>query len=122
MRIRSITVFSDGAELGRASRVVVSAREKLIAAGYEVQTSRLALPPACDWAASFSHAEFVRRACEMERAVSDAGIDYLSLGPLSMRDDGDSKLLNAFPEVIAATERTFGSAFAADLHGNVLNS
>src|SRR5690349_9258702 len=109
MRIRTITAGAREADLERAASAARSARARLEAAGYDVQTLRLAL------SASGSNrcAEFTTIAQGVEAAASDAGFGYVSLGPL------DGERLERLPDALAATETIFGSARIAGLDGAV---
>jgi uncharacterized protein len=100
MRIRTITAGAREADLGRAARAAREARARLEAAGYQVQTLRLAL------SASGSNrcGDFATIARGAEAAALDAGFDCVSLGAL------DQERLAGLPEALGATEMLFASA------------
>jgi hypothetical protein len=110
MNIRSITVFADItippdtdhlADLGALAR---RAREAYEAAGYTVQTARLAthlvadgdpLPP-------------TKQIVTLEAACRAHGFEYLALGPVPTPE------LSRLPELLGATEATFATANLID--------
>jgi hypothetical protein len=109
MRIRTITAGAREGDLERAASVARQARAQLEAAGYDVQTLRLAL------SASGSNrcGDFTTIAQGVEAAASDAGFGFVSLGPL------DGARLERLPDALAATETIFASARIAGLDGAV---
>ncbi len=114
MNIRSITVFCapgwppDESVLQRAGEFSSRARGAYTAAGYEVQTVRLALPPFPAWLPAGADIPAAARA--LEEAASALGFEYLSLGP-ALPDAPWSYA--CLPEVVAATGRTFVSGVMA---------
>jgi uncharacterized protein (UPF0210 family) len=109
MEIRTITAGAREQDLEQAARAAQAARERLTAAGYTVQTLRLAL-------AATGHntcGDFATIARAAEQQAIDAGFDYVSIGPV----DGDR--LDALPEAIRATEGLFASAPIALADGTV---
>jgi uncharacterized protein len=100
MRIRTITAGAREEDLERAAAAARWARERLTAAGYEVQTLRLAL------AAGGANrcGDFVMIARGAEEQALDAGFDCVSLGPLVR------ERLTALPEALAATDMLFAAA------------
>src|SRR5262245_48938504 len=97
MQIRTITVGAREEAMGRAATAAQRAREGLIAAGYEVQTLRLALAAG----GANRRGDFVTIARDTEVQALDAGFDCVSLGPL------DGERLAALPEALAATQMLF---------------
>jgi hypothetical protein len=86
MKIRSLTCFFDPAAqpddaLEQAGRFVSAARPVFEAAGYPVQTARLATTPFPLYLAGAPPGDLVRRAQQMESAAAGLGFDYTSLGP-----------------------------------------
>lgn len=109
MKIRSITVFADAAisedrarlaDLGAFSQ---AARQAYIDAGFEVQTTRLAL----DGVPMF-HPDTVRYAVAVEALAREYGFEYVSLGPAS-----EETLLDV-PAILAATRAVFVTAHIVD--------
>jgi uncharacterized protein len=119
LKIRSITVgTSPEAGLQVAIEQAGAWLRRLAAAfgqaGFEVQTTRLSLPPV---------AHLVRRPSELagltgavDRLASDAGVGYAALGPLrwSDRPDDPDDYAKSLGESLADTERVFGSIETAD--------
>jgi uncharacterized protein len=109
MQIRTITAGAREEDIDRAARAAQAARERLVAAGYTVQTLRLAL-------AVTGHntcGDFATIARAVESQALEAGFDYVSIGPV----EGDR--LEALPEAIAATEALFASAPIAMVDGTL---
>ena len=109
MQIRTITAGAREADIERAGRAALRARERLVAAGYEVQTLRLAL------SASGSNrcGDFVTIARGAEEQALDAGFDNVALGPLA------GERLAALPDALAGTERVFAAAQVAGVDGAI---
>ncbi len=118
MNIRSITVFCapgwppDESVLKQAGEFARLARNACTAAGYEVQTVRLALPPFPAWLPA--GADVPAAARTLEEAASALGFEYLSLGP-ALPDAPWSYA--CLPDVVAATGRTFVSGVMASAAG-----
>jgi hypothetical protein len=87
MKIRSITYFVDpGWPLSQGAlrpveKIAAQARPAFEAAGYEVQTTRLATPPFPRVLGSGDPAGAVRLAQAVLDAARPAGVDYVCLGP-----------------------------------------
>jgi len=109
MKIRSITVFADaaisrdGARLAELGAFAQTARQAYIDAGFEVQTTRLALDgvPA-------HHADPVRYAVTMQAQAREHGFEYVSFGPAPV------PMLPRLPEMFAATQAVFATAHIVD--------
>ncbi len=114
MKIRSVTVF-DGSPVARTQGIATAGvaaqtiRARLVDAGFEVQTTRLALAPAYTWMSGLDTAQSVKAAQEIETRANDAGIDYVSLGPVA-RDFEHVNEIAKLPELIAKTKVVFASA------------
>ncbi|RME73627.1 MAG: DUF711 family protein [Chloroflexi bacterium] len=114
MKIRSITIFEPlewplkATSLAGAARFLADARQRFSSAGFEVQTVRLATPPFMDVVGSPEPAGLVSFARQLEAAAGEAGIDYVSIGPV-MADTPRASLapIRALPKIIAATENIF---------------
>lgn len=84
MRIRSITYFIDPRYpfsellLRKAGIFTQHARQSLEAAGYEVQTARLATPPFSEY---LPDQELAQAAVHLEVLAHSEGFDYVSMGP-----------------------------------------
>lgn len=105
MKIRSITVFADAVSLEDSTRLAElgtfsqAARQAYGDAGYEVQTTRLALDglPALQ-------PDPVRYAVTLEALAREYGFEYVSLGPAL------EAMLPHLPEIFAATQTVFATA------------
>ncbi|MBN2389720.1 MAG: DUF711 family protein [Anaerolineae bacterium] len=108
MKIRSITVFADSANLEDSPRLAEleafsqAACQAYIDAGFEVQTTRLALDGLP------MHPDPVRYAVTLEALAREYGFEYLSLGPAS-----GERLLH-LPAVFSATQSVFATAYIVD--------
>ncbi len=122
MRIRSITYMLDpgwpldAAALAQAGAFNAAARPAVEAAGYEVQTTRLATVPFPDLVAGCAPAEVVRFAKELERAAQELGFDYVAIGPARPETP---ESYAALPDVFAATENVFASGVVASAEGGI---
>lgn len=108
MELRTITVGAREADLGRAAQAARQARARLEAAGYTVQTLRLALLQVAN-----TCADFATVAQGAERQALDAGFDYVSVGPI------DHRRLPDLAEALRTTETVFASTLIAGLDGGV---
>jgi uncharacterized protein (UPF0210 family) len=109
LRIRTITAGAREGDIAHAAQAAGRARERLAAAGYQVQTLRLALSAG----GSNRCGDFTTIAMGAEAAAIDAGFDSVSLGPL------DSERLAALPDALAATRMLFAAAQIAGPDGVV---
>ena len=112
MKIRSITYFLDTGwplnetALARAGAFLQAARPAFEAAGYAVQTARLATLPFALILSQPEPDELCRMAQTLESAASQLGYDYVSLGPALPLDLG---AYSAIPAALAATRNAFFS-------------
>lgn len=110
MKIRSITYFLhpgcplDESVLRQAGDFMASARPAFEAAGYTVQTTRLATVPFPDIMPALTADRLIEYARVLEEAALALGFEYVSLGP-ALPDRPESYPL--IPEVIAATQAVF---------------
>ena len=109
MQIRTITAGAREADIDRVARAAQLARERLIAAGYTVQTLRLALVAT----GANRCGDFATIAQGAEEQALDAGFDSISIGVV------DSERLRALPEALAATTSLFASAQIASADGSI---
>jgi uncharacterized protein (UPF0210 family) len=107
MQIRTITAGAREADIDRAAQAARLARERLEAAGYVVQTLRLAL----SLSGSNRCADFATVAQGAEQQALDAGFDCVSIGQV------DLERLGQLHEGIAATQALFASARVAGRDG-----
>lgn len=116
MKIRSITVFADAAVIEARARLVElgtfaqTARQVYADAGFEVQTTRLALDgvPA-------RQADPVRYAVAVEALAREGGFEFVSLGP------APEAMLPCLPEMFAATQAVFATAHIVDPASGVID-
>ena len=122
MKIRSITYFlnpnipSQELAVQLAGDFLRSARPALEAAGYEVQTARLATIPFPGWLHQLEAEPLIQFAQTLEAAGKAAGYDYISLGP-AMPDRLESYAL--IPQVLAETEQIFMAGMLTGPEGGV---
>ena len=110
MKIRSITCFVDpgwplaSAALKPVEKLAERARPAFEAAGFEVQSTRLATTPFPKLIGSGDTQSAVRLAQALNTASRSMGVDYLSLGPALVEVP---ESYAAIPEVLAVTEAVF---------------
>src|SRR3954470_971780 len=107
MDIRTITAGAGEADIARAARAALLARTRLEAAGYTVQSLRLAL----SMSGSNRCADFATIAQGAEQQALDAGFDCVSIGRV------DIERLGQLADGIAATQTLFASARIAGRDG-----
>jgi hypothetical protein len=117
MKIRSITYFCnpgyplDEKKIQAAGKFLAEAKAAFEAAGYEVQTTRLATLPFMQMVGADKLGETPRFAQAIEKCIHAAGIAYASLGPAQPEIAGSYEVI---PEAIAATQNIFFSGVTAD--------
>ena len=107
MEIRTITAGAREADVERAAQAAQLARQRLEAAGYVVQSLRLALSTS----GSNRCADFATVAQGSEQQALDAGFDCVSIGQV------DIERLGQLADGIAATQALFASARIAGPDG-----
>lgn len=116
MKIRSITYFFNPGwllqahSLRQAGAFLAAARPAFAAAGYEVQTVRLACVPFARLLPDLQTSTVIELARALEQAARDLGIEYVSLGPALPELPASFPVI---PEVIAATQNVFLSGVMA---------
>lgn len=121
MRIRSITYFLNpsvphpGRQWQKAANFLTAARPAFEAAGYEIQTTRLATTPFPGWFPWQEQASAARMAPELEATSRSLGYDYLSLGP-ALPELPESYAV--IPDLLALTQNAFFSGLVT-LSGGV---
>ena len=117
MKIRSLTVFfapqhpPNASQLAPLAKFAAAARESYVAAGYEVQTLRLATPPFPRWVKPLAQSRAVEAAVAIETLALEAGFGYVSLGPAL------PEILESYsfiPHMLAATKAAFFSGVIAE--------
>lgn len=129
MKIRSITCFARlddvSATVTAASRLLRVARAAVQEAGFEVQTTRLALGPLREAqavararaAGASSAAALLALAVELQQRAASEGVEYVTLGPA--QPDDDAELWEAIPTVLADTQSIFAAGTFADPAGGL---
>jgi uncharacterized protein (UPF0210 family) len=123
MKIRSVTFFCEpgnpieDSRIASAGKLLKQAREGLEAAGYEVQTTRLALPPLERTFGNSSIASAVKYAQDLEAACFVHDIDYASLGVARSTDPPG--YFEIIPDAIGGTENIFVAAMIASPLGGI---
>ncbi|HVN55631.1 MAG TPA: DUF711 family protein [Anaerolineaceae bacterium] len=118
MRIRSITYFVNPGWplqsdcIQNAGRFLAQARDAFSAAGYDVQTVRLATVPFPTLLPALRESDAVELAQTLEGLAVDQGIDYVSMGPALPEYPHSYAMV---PGMIAATRSVFLSASLATL-------
>ncbi len=118
MRIRSVTAFAElsypleAGTLNAAGDALRNARQALTAAGFEVQTVRLATQPFPAVLANAGPGKVADLAQDIEALAFVHEIDYVGLGPARL--DDPATYVEAMPEVFEHTERVFASVIIAD--------
>jgi len=117
MRIRSITYFCnprwplEEKVIRTAGEFLSKAKSSYEAAGYEVQTMRLATVPFPKLLGEKRVVELSRMAEELEKLIEQAGLAYASLGPALPENPRSYEVI---PDAIAATKNIFFSGVMAD--------
>jgi len=120
MKIRSITCFFQTEppfeiqQLQRMGRFISNARQAFEAAGYQVQTTRLATVPLVHLLLEPDIEEAVQLAGKLESQALELGFEYLSLGP-ALPEHPES--FDLVLPVLAATKDTFLAGTVANRDG-----
>jgi len=118
MNIRSVTAFTNltlnepELALAQAANFLHSTFSAFEAAGFQVQTRRVATQPYPHILAPTGPGLAVAFARRVQDLARDYGIDYVGLGPACV--DDDPGFVDAIPEMIAATETVFCSVNIGD--------
>jgi uncharacterized protein (UPF0210 family) len=121
MKIRSITYFFnpgwplDEQKFKSAGRFLAEAKSAFEAAGYEVQTMRLAIVPFPQLVENRIE-ETPKLAEAVESLMASIGVEYAALGPAFPNLPGSYEII---PEAIAQTENVFFSGVMADSHNGI---
>ena len=117
MKIRSITYFCnpgwplDEKKLQAAGAFLAEAKANFEAAGYEVQTTRLATIPFPFLLGADKVSETPRLAAELSQILPEIGIAYAALGPAV---PGIPDSYGVLPDAIAVSKNIFFSGVMAD--------
>jgi uncharacterized protein (UPF0210 family) len=118
MKIRSITYFCnpgwpvDNWKIGQAGRFLAEAKSECEAAGFEVESLRLATVPFLQILGADRIAETPQLAESLGAAIKAEGIAYAALGPAQPEVPESFSVL---PEAIAAAQNIFFSGVMADV-------
>ena len=118
MKIRSVTCFVNIGDLATqaerihaAGQTAREARLALQAAGYDVQTVRLATQPL-----TLLLGDPLQQAPHLWAVCAEAGFDYLSLGPvLADEPQADLSRLEIIPDLLRATDAVFAGVLVASV-------
>ncbi|MEX2161436.1 MAG: DUF711 family protein [Anaerolineales bacterium] len=122
MKIRSITAFfspkrgTNAAEIERLAKATLAAKTALEAAGYEVQTTRLATTPFPRWIKPLTQSRAVEAAVAFETIAQRNGFGYISLGPALPRVAESYRFV---PDMLAATRAAFFGGVIADKNNGI---
>jgi uncharacterized protein (UPF0210 family) len=117
MKIRSITYFCnpkyplDEKVIQEAGEFLAKAKSAYDAAGYEVQTMRLATIPFPKLLGERHINELPKLAEQLEKLMHQIGVGHLSLGPALIESP---RSYEAIPEAIAASQNIFFGGVMAD--------
>lgn len=120
MKIRAITFFAalssadDMGAIANAATFLQDARARFTAAGFDVQTLRLATAPFSALMPAASAAEWVAFARRIEAEANAHGVEYISIGAVPAHTPTANLMaLSAIPDIIRSTETVFTSALVA---------
>ena len=114
MKIRSITFFCNPEwpineeVLDQAGKFNQQAKSAFEAAGFDVQTSRLATIPFPRMTVGCGEDDVIEFAQTLERLVNNHGFDYVSIGPALPQNPESYQVI---PKILASTETVFLSGF-----------
>ncbi len=117
MKIRAITYFCnpgwplDESKIQAAGAFLAEAKAAYEAAGFEVETLRMATPPFVQLIGGDQLPLVPRMAVGLEKAIQAAGIAYASLGPAQPEIAASYAVI---PDAVAATRNVFFSGVTAD--------
>jgi hypothetical protein len=118
MKIRSVTYFIDPQfqpikmQLAVLQEHMHTTRRKLEAAGFPVQSVRLATTPFPQWMNLSDQSQILQNLTSLVQQSSAAGFDYVSIGPCTVTDLPDEDLL---PTILSLSDTLFTSMQIADL-------
>jgi len=118
MKIRSITYFVDPqyqsikAQLAVLQEHMQTTRRKLEAAGFPVQSVRLATTPFPQWLNLSDRPQTLQNLTALVQQSGVAGFDYVSIGPCTAADLPDESLL---PALLPLSDTLFTSMQLADV-------
>lgn len=119
MRIRSITYFCnpkyplDEKVIRAAGEFLAKAKSAYEAAGYEVQTTRMATIPFPKLLGEKQINELPKLTEQFEKLIQQIGVGYLSLGP-ALPDLRGLRAYEVIPEAIAESQNIFFGGVMAD--------
>jgi uncharacterized protein len=114
----SLTRLTDLEAVSRAISVLKAAKETFEAAGFEVQTLRLALPPLVAAAEPAARPALLDTLRALDRAAADAGA-LISIGPVLTDDRLDAALAPWVAELLQTTKQVMCSVSVASAERGV---
>ncbi|HEY8794576.1 MAG TPA: DUF711 family protein [Gemmatimonadaceae bacterium] len=124
VRVRTITAgvaMARGLDRGAVSRaleLLARARKRFEAEGYEVQTTRIAMPPVIAALDSKARRAALASIADIDGMVASKGA-VCSIGPVLTVDRTDDDLAEWSADLVQATKSTFFSAVSASPEGGV---
>jgi uncharacterized protein (UPF0210 family) len=126
MRIRNITSFVpvgwplDSGTIASAARLLNDAKDRLVEAGFEVQSTSLATPPFLDVLGHPDPDLLLEYAQALEAAAQNFKIDAVSIGPVHATTPLALLMsIHALPRVIQSTSIVSSGVLFADRYGGV---
>lgn len=122
MKIRTITLFFaprqalSAGQLVPLAKLAAATKTELEAAGYEVQTLRLATTPFPRWIRPLTQSRAVEAAVALESLALEAGFGYVSLGP-ALPEVPESYAF--IVDMLAATKAAFLGGVIANAKGGI---
>ena len=117
MNIRALTGFLDPGwpihpeRIGLVADTLTSVREGMIAAGYSVQSLRIATPPLSEIVPKVPLTDRLKFAKQFEAECFAREIDYCAIGPAL---PNELEAYSTIPEILENTETVFASGLFAD--------
>ena len=124
VRVRTITAGAamarglDRDAVSRALELLARARKRFEAEGYEVQTTRIAMPPVIAELDSKARRAALASITDVDALVSSKGA-VCSIGPVLTADRADDDLAEWSASLVRATKSTFFSTVSASAAGGV---
>lgn len=124
VRVRTITAGVamphglDRDAVRRALELLARAKKRFEAEGYEVQTTRITMPPVIATLDSRARSAALPQIAEIDAIVAASG-GVCALGPVMIADRADTELASWSAEVVKATKSTSFSVMVASAAGGV---
>jgi uncharacterized protein (UPF0210 family) len=124
VRVRTITAgvemdhIGDRAAVERALELLARGRKRFEDAGYEVQTTRVTMPPVLASLDAKARIAALTSIADLDALVTSKGA-VLSLGPVLTADRADAELAEWASEMVKATKSTYFSVVIGSYSGGV---